>query len=283
MKRLCVFGAFAGFALVSVPAQAQRSETLFTVCMTHYGDKDRPNDVTPVAHVTWPNNLGTRLQINDAYFAVMQRRGESFYKAQCWSADSAEVALGAMNQWEEISGYAKRPRREQALNDIFPAMFDYSFGQLSSFQRGLSRSSYSAVAVESGVDSSANAKIEDDRRRERERADARARSDPPQQLEITAGPSAAELRAQRHAEVEARNAAAQKNYEEELARQQQAVADFNAANDRVAAEKAAQTSRVQAVQEEYLRQQAAHAAELERQRAEYRERYKAATGNYPSD
>ena len=288
MKRLCVFAAFGAIAFVSAPAQAQQSVTLFTVCMTHYGDNERPNDVTPVARVTWPSNQGTVLQINSAYFSVMLERGVRFYKAQCWGGDSAERVVGAMNQWEEMSGYAKRPRREQALNDIFPAMFDQSFRTLSSSSRGLSRSDYSAVAVDSAVDSAANAKVERERERERASADARARSGPPQQLEITAspastGPTAAELRAQRHAGVEARNAAALKQYQDELARQQQAVAEFDAANDRVAAEKSAQAARVQAVQEEYQRQQAAHAAEIERQRAEYREQYKAATGSYPSD
>lgn len=282
MNRLCVFGAFAACALSSAPAQAQESVTLYVACMTHYGDNDRPNDVTPVAKVNWPSAMGTVLQINSAYFSVMQQRGVRFYKAQCWGAETAERALGALNNWEEISGYAKRPRREQALNDIFPAMFDYGFGMLSHV-RGLSRSAFSAESVDTAVDGADNAKIERDRKSEKERAEARARSGPPQQLEITAGPTAADLRAQRHAEVEVRNAEAQKKYQDELARQQQAVADFNAANDRVAAEKSAQSARAQAAQEEFQRQQAAHAAEVERQRQEYREQYKQATGSYPSD
>ena len=283
MKRLCVSGAFAVFAFVSIPAQAQESETLYVACMTHYGDTDRANDVTPVARVIWPSIRATRMQIDSAYFGVMQQRGVRFYKAQCWSAPTAEAALGALNTWEELSGYGKRPRREQALNDIFPAMFDRSFETLSRMQDGLSRSAYSAVAVGSAVDAADNARIEKVGKEARERAEARAKAGPPQQLEITAGPTAAELRAQRHAEVEARNASAQQKYQEELARQQQAVADFNAATDRVASEKAAQAARAQAAQEEFQRQQAAHAAEVDRQRQEYREQYKQATGSYPSD
>ena len=283
MKRLCVSGAFAVLAFVSVPAQAQESETLYVACMTHYGDTDRANDVTPVARVIWPSIRATRMQIDSAYFGVMQQRGVRFYKAQCWSAPTAEAALGALNTWEELSGYGKRPRREQALNDIFPAMFDRSFETLSRMQDGLSRSAYSAVAVGSAVDAADNARIEKVGKEARERAEARAKAGPPQQLEITAGPTVAELRARRHAEVEARNASAQQKYQEELARQQQAVADFNAATDRVASEKAAQAARAQAAQEEFQRQQAAHAAEVDRQRQEYREQYKQATGSYPSD
>lgn len=282
MKRSCVFGAFAAIVFVPLPAQAQESETLYVACMTHYGDNDRPNEVTPVARVVWPSVRATRMQIDSAYFGVMQERGTRFYKAQCWSAPTAESALGALNTWEGLSGYGKRPRREQALNDIFPAMFDRSFQTLSRIQGGLSRSAYSAVAVGSAVDGADNAKIEKDKKERIERAEAEERS-PPQQLEITAGPSAAEVRAKRHAEVEARNAAAQQKYQDELAKQQQAVANFNAAKDQVAAEKAAHAARAQAAAEEFQRQQAAHAAEVERQRQEYREQYKQVTGSYPSD
>ena len=283
MKSGCVSGVFAAVAFISTPVAAQESETLFVACMTHYGDNDRPNDVTPVARVVWPSVSATRMQIDSAYFGVMQERGVRFYKAQCWGAPTAEAALDALNTWEGLSGYGKRPRREQALNDIFPAMFDRSFQTLSRMQDGLSRSAYSAVAVGSAVDGSDNAKIEREREERRERAEAQAKAGPPQQLEITAGPNAAELRAQRHAEVEARNAAAQQKYQEELAKQQQAVADFNAATDKVAAEKAAQAARAEAAQEEFQQREAAHAAEVERQRQLYREQYKQVTGSYPSD
>lgn len=265
MKRLCVFGAFAAFASMSVPAQARESVTLYVACMTHYGDNDRPNDVTPVAKVTWPSALGTLLQINSAYFGVMRTRGERFYKAQCWSGDTAEQAANHMNDWEEMSGYGTRPRREQPLDDIFPAMFDRSFSDLSRSRDGPSRSDYSAVAAASAVDAAANAKIERERQRERERTESRAGSGPPQQLEITAGPvapTAAELAAERHRAVEERNLAAQAKYEAELAEQKRKVAEYEQAQRDYEALKAEQRAAAETVLADHQRQMEAHAQEV---------------------
>lgn len=72
--------------------------------------------------------------------------------------------------------------------------------------------------------------------------------------------AAAADRAARKAASDARKL----KYEKDLAAQQKAVADFEVAQQQVAAEKAANAARAKAVQDQFAQQQAAHQAELER-------------------
>jgi hypothetical protein len=270
MKNLCV-AAVAACALIPAPAEAQEIATLYVVCMTHYGDNDRPNEVTPVARVNWPSKLGTVLQINDAYFKVMQKRGPRFYKAQCWGNEDADRALSGLNQWEGMSGYSQRLRHEQAFDDIFPAMFDEGFANMS-WNSKVSRSSFSATEVGSAIDGKENAAIA------RDRAKPATVRKPIQNLEI-AGPSAPTGHRMTNAEADAKYAAEMAEYGKSMAahadalkQQQQALAD-------VEAQKASNAAKAAAAQ-------AAHEAELAAARAAqeaYREQYRQATGHYPDN
>lgn len=74
-------------------------------------------------------------------------------------------------------------------------------------------------------------------------------------------------------------------YEQELAEQQRKVAQFEAANQRMAADKAAQAERLKAVQDVYQKQLAAHRAEVasaNNARAEYEAKLRA-MGNAATD
>lgn len=85
----------------------------------------------------------------------------------------------------------------------------------------------------------------------------------------SAGEAAREkARAAREADYQARFA----KYEQDLAEQQRKAAEFEAAKQRMAVDKAAQAERVKAVQDAYQKQLAAHQAEVEaanKARAEY--------------
>lgn len=267
MKPFCVTGALIASAVLATPAQAQESVTQYVVCMTHYGDADRPSDITPVVRMTWPSPRATVLQINDSYFHIMQQRGPRFYKAQCWASSTAERAANAVDQWEEISGYGKGPRREQAADEIFPAMFDYSYSILSRMDDNITRASFSAIVVDSAVDAAANAEIKKVRK---EAEELETRRKPPQQLEITAGPSAPKKMS--NAEADAKYAAEMADYQKALDARAQAEAQRQQAIDAAEQQKARNAAAAGAAQAEY-----------ERQRAEYRERYKQATGSYPND
>ena len=272
MKHLCVAAAFAACASISTLAQAQDSATLYVACMTHYGENERPNDVTPIAKVNWPNNQGTLIQINNAYFKVMQQRGERFYKAQCWGGQDANRALSGLNQWEGLSGYAKRPRREQALNDIFPAMFDEGYSSLSRISSNVSRSSFSAIAIGSAIDSKENAAIE------LKRAKPATAESPSENLEI-ALPSRTASHRMTNAEADAKFEAEMAEYRKTMAAHDAALAQHEQALAYGEAQKARNAAKTSAAQAAY---EAELAAAQAAQQA-YREQYKQATGHYPEN
>jgi hypothetical protein len=272
MKHLCVAAAFAACVSISSVVQAQDSATLYVACMTHYGDHDRANDVTPVAKVNWPSNQATLIQINNAYFKVMQQRGERFYKAQCWGGQDADRALSGLNQWEEMSGYAKRARREQALNDIFPAMFDEGYGSLSRMSSNVSRSSFSAIAVGSAIDGKENAAIE------RKRAKPATVESPSEKLEI-AVPSGTSTHRMTNAEADAKYEAEMAEYRKTMAAHDAALKQHEQALADVEAQKARNAAKTSAAQSAY---EAELAAAQAAQQA-YREQYKQATGHDPEN
>ncbi len=270
MQRLFLGCAFTALAITASSASAEESVTLYVACMTHYGDTDRPNDVTPVAKVTWPSARATRGQIDDAYFGVMQSRGVRVYKAQCWSTETPEGAPRARDTWEGLSGYAKRPRRAQAFNDIFPAMFDHAFPKLSRMYDGLSRSAFSAVEVGPAIDVVANDNVKRDIETERKRAEDEAKRGPPQKFEIVAGPS--HRPRMTNAEADAKYAADMAEYRKTMAAHDAAVAQHKAALDAVEQQKAANAAATASAQADYAQK-----------RAEYREKYKEVTGSYPPE
>ena len=267
MKHLYLLGGFAALAF-AVPASADESVTVYVACMTHYGDTDRPNDVTPVAKVTWPSPRATRMMINDAYFGVMQARGVRFYKAQCWTTETPEAAPRARDEWEGMSGYGKRPRRAQAFSDIFPAMFDRAYENMWRGMDGLRRSDFSAIEVGAAVDVVENDKVKRDIETERKNAEDRERRGPPQKLEIVAGESGRPRMT--NAEADAKYAADMAEYRKTMAAHDEAVAQHKAALDAVEQQKAANAAATASAQAEFAKQQ-----------AEYREKYKEVTGRYP--
>ena len=272
MNYLCVAAAFCACASISVSAEAQDSASLYVVCMTHYGDNDRPNDVTPVAKVNWPSTQGTVLQINSAYFNVMQQRGERFYKAQCWGGPDADRVLSGLNQWEGMSGYAKRPRREQALNDIFPAIFDEAYSSLSRMSSNVSRASFTAVAVGSAID------VEENAAHVRERAKPATAERHSEKLEITP-PSGTATHRMTKAEADAKYEAEMAEYRKTIAAHDAAMKHYQQALADVEAQKARSAEKTSAAL-------AAYEAELTAARAAqeaYRERYKEVTGHYPEN
>lgn len=268
MKHLYLLGAVTAIGAIAAPASAQDSVTVYVACMTHYGDADRPNDVTPVAKVTWPSAMATRMQIDDAYFGVMQERGVRFYRAQCWTTETPEGAPRARDNWEGMSGYAKRPRRAQAINDIFPAMFDRAYEKMWRGHDGLRRSDFSAIEVGAAVDVVANDKVKRDIEAERKNAEERERRGPPQKLELVA-PSNHRPR-MTNAEADAKYAADMAEYRKTMAAHDAAVAEHKAALDAVEQQKAANAAATASAQAEFAKKQ-----------AEYREKYKEVTGSYP--
>lgn len=78
------------------------------------------------------------------------------------------------------------------------------------------------------------------------------------------GPSAADLAAEARAKREAEFQAKQAEYEKQLAAQQKAVADFDAATKAMEEQKAAAAAAAKAALDEFARKQAAHQAEVDR-------------------
>ena len=92
------------------------------------------------------------------------------------------------------------------------------------------------------------------------------------------GPSAADLAAEARAQREAEFQAKQADYERKLAEQQQAVAEYEEAKRKMAEQAKANAAAAQAVQAEFARQQAQHEAEMEafrKAQADYEAKLKA--------
>jgi hypothetical protein len=83
-----------------------------------------------------------------------------------------------------------------------------------------------------------------------------------------AGPSAAQLSAERHKAVEERYRAAQAQYEADLAEQQRKVAEFNRLTEEMARKKAEQQDAAQRAMDGFKAEQAAHAEQVLRYQQE---------------
>lgn len=83
-----------------------------------------------------------------------------------------------------------------------------------------------------------------------------------------AGPSAAQLSAERHKAVEERNRAAQTQYEADLAEQQRKVAEFKRLTEEMERKKAEQRAAAQSAMDSFKAQQAAHAEQMARHQQE---------------
>jgi hypothetical protein len=83
-----------------------------------------------------------------------------------------------------------------------------------------------------------------------------------------AGPSAAQLSAERHKAVEERNRAAQAQYEADLAEQQRKVAEFNRLKEEMERKKAEQQAAAQRALDGFKADQAAHAEQMRRHQQE---------------
>jgi hypothetical protein len=100
------------------------------------------------------------------------------------------------------------------------------------------------------------------------------------------GPSVAELAAEARAKREAEFQAKQAEYEKQLAAQQKAVADFDAATKAMEKQKAAAAAAAKAALDDFARKQAAHQAEVDRlakERATYDAQFGAGAVTVPKN